>query len=233
MKANDSFGYKFTKKFIKTYGLPKKQCHVVIFQDFYRYQLQKWLKKDGNTCLPLETLFKEFKFDRLHLKGKSLKDFGMIDVESIQFQCYSSGIVSKVTLEEGDVIHDSLSKVELAADKIEIAQAIEARYKSKTKEAKDLKTTKEFKYLKFNDSRKILYMFDPKEVKTKYRYKLTTEGYAEAKLRLNTLKNKYPEAFVDCKKGGCCFVDFVVRVTPHSGELKFSRGNTDESSSSE
>ena len=118
--------------------------------------------------MPLETLFKEFKFDRVHLKGKCLKDFGMIDVESLRFQCYSSGIVSKVTLEEGDVIHDSLSKVELDADKSDIAEAIEARYKSKTKEAKDLKTMKDFKYFKFNDNRKMLYMFDPREVKTKY-----------------------------------------------------------------
>ena len=52
-------------------------------------------------------------------------------------------------------------------------------------------------------------------------------------MRLNTLKNKYPDAVVNCKKGGCCFVDFLVKVAPHSGELKFSRGNTDESSSSE
>ena len=120
--------------------------------------------------MPLETLFKEFKFDRVHLKGKFLKDFGMIDVESLRFQCYSSGIVSKVTLEEGDVIHDSLSKVELAADKNDIAEAIEARYKSKTKEAKNLKIMKDFKYFKFNDRRRMLYMFDPRDVKTKYQY---------------------------------------------------------------
>ena len=156
----------------------------------------------------------------------------MIDVKPTKFQCYSSGIVSKVKLEEGDVVHDSLAKVELVTDKVELAEAIEARYKSKTKEAKDLKTLKEFKYFKFNDRRKMLYMFDPRDVKMKYQYHLTSEGFEDAKMRLNTLKNKYPGSFVDCKKG-FCFIDFLVKVAPHSGELKFSKGNTDESSSSE
>jgi hypothetical protein len=76
--------------------------------------------------------------------------------------------VSKVTLEEGSVVHDSLGKIELAADKVTVAEAIEGRYKSKTKEAKDLKTSKEFKYFKFNDQRRVLYMFDPKDVQVKY-----------------------------------------------------------------
>jgi hypothetical protein len=39
---------------------------------------------------------------------------------------------------------------------------------------------KEFNYFKFNEQRKALYMFDPKDVKTKYQYKLKHDEYDEA-----------------------------------------------------
>ena len=110
MKKEDRFGLKFTKKFIKVYGLTKVKCHAVMFQDKKRYRLQNWMKLTGGCCLTLNTLFKEFFFDKVYLQGKTLKDFGFLDVGALEFKPYSSSIISKAKVEEGEIIYDSLSK---------------------------------------------------------------------------------------------------------------------------
>ena len=74
-------------------------------------------------------------------------------------------------------------------------------------------------------------MFNPQDISTKFCYKLTTKSqYNDVFLALNTFKNKHLSAFVELP-GGCCFVDFTVKVTPRFGELIFEKGSTDESSS--
>jgi hypothetical protein len=107
-------------------------------------------KVSGNSCLPLSTLFKEYKFDRAHLQGKTLDDFGMVVVGNLKFQPYSADLVSTSHLTIRTTLHDSLSKRKIKDDIKRLATAIESRYKSHTKQALPLKKVREFKYFKLH-----------------------------------------------------------------------------------
>ena len=139
-------------------------------------------------------------------------------------------MLSAVGVAPGKILHDTLSKRKLNADIEKLAAAIEGRYKSHTKEALPLKKAKEFKYFKLNQRRKTLYMFNPADVSVKYSYK-SEEKYDLMVDAFTNFKAEHPTSFVVCLAGGCCFTDFTVLVTPCYGELKFQKGNTDESSS--
>jgi hypothetical protein len=107
-------------------------------------------KVSGSSCLPLSTLFKEYKFDRSHLQGKTLDDFGMVVVGNLKFQPYSTDLVSTSHLTIKNTLCDSLSKRKIKDDIKRLAAAIECRYKSHTKQALPLKKAREFKYFKLN-----------------------------------------------------------------------------------
>ena len=65
---------------MKIYGLVGRPHYVLRFQDKKRYKLQAWTKTVGSTALLLRTLFKENDFKKSHLKGMTLKDFGLVSV---------------------------------------------------------------------------------------------------------------------------------------------------------
>lgn len=114
--------------------------------------------------------------NKVHLQGKSIADFGMVNVGNLDFSPYSSGIISKAIIESGEVLNDSLSKSSEECDRKKRAFAIEGRYKSKTAEAQPLKRAHEFSYFKLNEHRYSLYMFNPTDVKLKFQFKVATKA---------------------------------------------------------
>lgn len=76
-------------------------------------------------------------------------------------------------------------------------------------------------------------MFNPSDINTKFYYKLTTRGqYDEIVKVFGNFKLKNVDAFLDLPSGGCCFLDFTVKVTLRFGEIIFEKGSTEESSNS-
>ena len=76
-------------------------------------------------------------------------------------------------------------------------------------------------------------MFNPSDINTKFYYKLTTKGQYEEVVKLfNSFKLKNANTFIDLPSGGCCFLDFTVKVTLRFGDIIFEKGSTEESSSS-
>lgn len=76
-------------------------------------------------------------------------------------------------------------------------------------------------------------MFNPSDINTKFFYKLTTKDqYYNVVKVFDGFKIKNFDAFIDLPSGGCCFLDFTVKVTLRFGEIIFEKGSTEESSSS-
>ena len=96
-------------------------------------------------------------------------------------------------MEAGAISHDTLSKRKENFDKEVWAQSILGRYKSHTKEALMLTSQKEFSLFKFNDHRKSLYLFNPKDVSTKYSCKF--ESTKNKKGQVNDLYSTAKETF--------------------------------------
>lgn len=211
-----------------------RTAHVIHFQDKSRYHLQEWKKTEGSTALFLRTLFKDNLFDKLHLRGKTLKDFGIGSAGAIVFQPTTAGISSKAKVEAGEVLHDSLAMHSASEDRTALATMEEKRYLKHTAAALELKRQREFTYFKFHEHQKTLFLFNKKDVKIKYKYVLkNADLFVNTKRALNELALNIADSTVTLPSGGIVFVAFSVRVTPHYGELIFEKCSTDESSENE
>lgn len=115
--GKNKYDNKFIEKFLKVYGLTGRDAHVLKFQDKKRYSLQAWKKTAGNTALTLETFFKEVEFNRVHMEEKTIQNFGLHQGGGVTFQLTKQKLLSIAKVEEGNIIHNSLSKAIDAKDR--------------------------------------------------------------------------------------------------------------------